>query len=132
MPKAVKIILIILGAVILLSVILTPIAMIGMDEVKEFEIPNIDLSRIDDGEYEGVCTISRWAMKVKVRVQDHKIRNIEIVDKMMSNLTQDMIAEIHKQIIDRETPRFDVVTGASITNKAYLIAITDALHKSMK
>jgi uncharacterized protein with FMN-binding domain len=132
MPKAVKIILISLGSIILLSIILTPVAMLGMDEIKEYTIPHIDLSVIDDGEYEGECSISRWAMKVMVMVQDHKISTIEITDKKMSNLSQGLIDEIHARIIDRETPQFDVVTGASITNKAYLIAITDALQKAGK
>jgi len=132
MPKAVRIILIILGAIIFLGVVLAILATIGMDDVKNFKIPGIDLSRIEDGEYQGSCTISRWAMKVKVTVQDHKIKSVAIVDKMMSNLNEQMIATINGNVIDRQPPNFDALTAASITSKAYMIAITDALQKAMK
>ncbi len=132
MPKAVRVFLITLGVIIFLGVILVIVATIGMDDVKNFKIPDIDLSRIDDGEYEGSCTISRWAMKVKVAVQDHKIKNVAIVDKMMSNLNEELIAKINGNVIDRQPPNFDAVSGASITSNAYLIAITDALSKGMK
>ncbi|MEJ2665319.1 MAG: FMN-binding protein [Spirochaetia bacterium] len=132
MPKAVKIILITIGAVVLLGVILVPIAMIGMDEVRKYKIPDIDLNRIGDGEYEGACTISRWAMKVRVTVQDHKVRDITITAKMMSNLTGELMNTINGNIIDRQPPVFDAVSGASITGKAYLIAVTDALNRGME
>ena len=71
-------------------------------------------------------------MKVKVTVQDHKIKSVDIVDKMMSNLNQELITTINGNVIDRQPPNFDALTAASITSKAYLIAITDALSKGMK
>jgi len=132
MPKAVRIFLITLGVIIFLGVILVIVATIGMDDVKDFKIPDIDLSRIDDGEYEGSCTISRWAMTVMVTVQDHKIKNVAIVDKMMSNLNEELITRINESVVGRQSPNFDAVSGASITSKAYMIAITDALSKGMK
>ncbi|MBN1797887.1 MAG: FMN-binding protein [Spirochaetales bacterium] len=132
MPKPLRIILITLGSIVFLGLILFIVGTIGMNDVKEFDIPDIDLNSIDDGEYEGACTISRWAMKVKVMIQDHKIKSVTIVDKMMSNLNGQLIARINGNVIDKQAPDFDAVSGASITSKAYLIAITDALQRGMK
>lgn len=131
MAKRKKMIVIILG-ILVLGVAFFIAATIGMDEVRDFNIPAIDMSQIADGEYEGACDISRWALRVRVTVHDHLISDVSIVDRMKSNMSDNLITAIHQQILGRKSPNFDTVTGASITSKAYLIAIADALYAGMQ
>ncbi|MEJ2051327.1 MAG: FMN-binding protein [Calditrichota bacterium] len=132
MAKGVKRVLIILGVLIVLGVIIFIAGTAGMDEVKNYRMPEIDMGRIADGNYEGSCTISRWALKVKVTVKDYKIIEVDIVDRMSSNINDGLINQIDRNIIGKASPGLDAVTGASITSKAYLIAIADALQNGMK
>ena len=101
---------------------------IGMDKVRKFRLAPVDMSIIPDGEYEGKCTISRWALDVRVTVVNQKIKNIVITDRKMSNISDDLKAQYDAGIIDAEKPVFDSVSGAtSITGKAYTIAVVNAL-----
>lgn len=103
-----------------------------MDDIRAFTMHEIDMSKISDGGYEGSCDIGRWALTVKATVKDHRVINVTIVKKMKSIMSDELITEINQNIIEQRVPKFDTVTGASITSKAYLIAITDALHNGMK
>ena len=131
MRKAGKVSLIIIAAIVGLSVIISIFGTTGMDEVGEYKIPDIDMCKIEDGEYEGSSNISRWAVTVKVTVKNHIITDVIITDKKISNITDQLKAEYDQNIIEKEQPVFDTVSGAtSVTGKAYIIAVTDALEKA--
>lgn len=132
MRKSVRVILIILGVVVCLGVIMVFAATIGMQEIKDFNIPDIDLSSIADGEYEGACTISRWPIKVMVKVKDQKIVSINIVEDRIQVKSSDMDEIIIRNVIEKQSLAIDTVSGASITTKAYLIAIANALADGEK
>ncbi|MBD3320995.1 MAG: FMN-binding protein [Chitinivibrionales bacterium] len=125
MPKK---IFIIIGSILLVGLIFYCATTYGMSEVINYVMPDIDMSQIADGRYEGSCDISRWALDVRVTVKGHKIVAVEITDKKMSNITEKFIDELNGYLIDRKFPDFDAVTAASITGKTYLIAVADALH----
>lgn len=121
--------LIIIVIIIISGGILTIAATNGMDEIRKYKIPEINMDSIDDGEYQGESTIGRWALAVRVTVENHKIKDIIITDKKESNITDDLKAEYDLRIRGTEVPVFDTISAASITGKAYLIAVTNALDK---
>jgi uncharacterized protein with FMN-binding domain len=100
-----------------------------MKEVKIYNIPEIDMMSIADGQYEGSCNIGRWANKVIVTVKDHKITSVIIPGDQFPILPDEFIVELNDKIVGLEEPDFEAVTGATISSKAYMIAITDALTK---
>lgn len=132
MGKAGKTGLVILAVIVVLGVVTFIFGTVGMDEIRQYRIQDIDLTRIKDGTYSGECTISRWNNVVRVTVRDHKIVKIALVKRRMSNIQQSMITAINRKVIEKQSPKMDAVTGASITGKAYRIAIADALHKAMR
>jgi uncharacterized protein with FMN-binding domain len=127
-----KKLLIVLAVIIVSGGVITIAGTIGMDEVNRFRIPAVDISSIDNGIYTGECDISRWALKVNVAIENHKIKNITIKDKKMSNISNDIKEQYDKKIIGTEKPVFDSVSSASVTGKAYMIAVTDALVNAQK
>ena len=132
MPKALKIVLIVAGSIVILALATVFFGTRGMKEMRAYTIPHTDLSAVADGRYEGSCAISRWAITVRVTVKDHIITAIDIVDKKMSNITRGIIEEINQAVIEKQRANLDGVTAASITGKGYLIAIGDALSKAAK
>ena len=98
-----------------------------MSDVKEYFLPDIDMSTIADGEYEGFCDIGRFAMKITVTVKDQKIVAVAFVDDQRSNITQDLFGKMNAEFLNKGNPSFDAITSATITSKAYMIAVTDAL-----
>ncbi len=136
MARGVKVLLIVLGCVFGTILVVGAVGVIagmpGQDEVRKYALPAIDMSRIPDGAYDGACDIGRFAMAVKVTVKDHRVTAVEIADKRTSNIGPDMASQLNQSVVGREKPSFDAVTGASITSKAYFIAVADALKKGMK
>jgi uncharacterized protein with FMN-binding domain len=129
MRKGLKVFL----SIVLIIVVVSVIAYVGgtknMDEIVDFEMPLIDLSSIDDGSYQGSCDIGRWALTVDIMIKNHQIVNVIMAEKHLSNVTPELAEIWNKSIVFTDTPSFDAVTGATITSKAYMIAITDALKQ---
>lgn len=100
-----------------------------MKEVRVYNIPEIDMMTIADGQYEGSCDIGRWSNKVIVSVKDHKITQVIVPGDQFPILPDEFIIALNDKIVGLEKPDFDAVTGATISSKAYMIAITDALTK---
>lgn len=127
MPKPLKIILIILGSIITMGLFVLYSGTRGMDEIRTFSLPATDMNTVADGDHEGSCTIGRWAMKVRVTVMDHRILDVVFVDGKSANMTDDLAAENNRYLIAKQALVTDAVGGASITTRAYMIAIGDAL-----
>ena len=100
-----------------------------MKEVRVYQIPQIDMMTIEDGQYQGSCDIGRWATTVIVNVKDHKITQVIIPGDQFPILPDEFIIELNDRVVGLEEPNFDAVTGATISSKAYMIAITDALSQ---
>jgi len=134
MKKALVIIGIVLGVLIVLFVAMALMGTIGLQEIKDYELPSIDLSRIPDGTYDGKCTISRWAMNVKVIVKDHKITGAELVKSEFapSEGQSAIYGSVGQRIVEKQSVQIDAVSGASATTKAFAIAVADALQKAVK
>jgi uncharacterized protein with FMN-binding domain len=100
----------------------------AMSAVKGLQIKDVDLSKVADGTHEGEFHQGRWSYKVAVSVKDHRITGIEILSgsaKMFQKLNQEESA----RVIAAQTPKVDVVSGATVTSKALLKAIENALTR---
>jgi uncharacterized protein with FMN-binding domain len=133
--KGLKIFLMVFGSIVITLGILTIVAvsagMAGMDEVRAYAIPAVDLSRIPDGDYAGACAIGRFAMTVQVSVKNHLVTGVALSEKDRANMTPVLADSLNPRVVGQAHPDFDAVTGASITGKAYFIAVADALKKGM-
>lgn len=100
----------------------------GQKQGKAEVVGAIDLATIEDGTYEGEYKNGRWSNRVKVVVLDNKITDISIVDEHdiqfpMKKVVKQMI----EKVIEKQSLDVDAVSGSTITAKAYLKSIEDAL-----
>lgn len=99
----------------------------GLETGTQVEVNEIKLSSLDDGTYNGKYKSGRWTNEVKVTIQDQKIVKIDVVKDVVfrdPEVTQKLI----NSVIGEQNTNVDVVTGATITSKAYLKSIENALQ----
>jgi uncharacterized protein with FMN-binding domain len=97
-----------------------------MNRVRQMEIKNVDIDGIKDGEYIGAYSYSGFEYRVKTIVAAHQIKNIEILQNRNSKHAR--LAEgVLSEIIKRQTPNVDAVSGATTTSKALMKAVENAL-----
>jgi uncharacterized protein with FMN-binding domain len=100
----------------------------GLSSGVKVKINTINLSTVSDGTYNGNYKAGRWTNEVSVKVQDHKITKIDIVKGVQFGRPE-WTKEIFDRVIQKQNTNIDTVSGATITSKAYLKSIEDALKK---
>jgi len=126
MKKIVKILLGIIGVIVLGISVMAFILMNGMNTAQALELNQIDLTQIDDGKYVGTYETTRWTNTVEVVIENHEIKEITIVKDVMIAL-EGLSDRLFKRVIDNQSIEVDIETGSTITSKAYLKAIENAL-----
>lgn len=101
----------------------------GLKEGANIQINSIDLSTIPDGSYTGTFTFKRWTNTLIVHIKDHEITAIEIDRDVSAAQIADCADEIFRRVMEAQDTQVDVVSGATVTSKAYLKAIENALNK---
>lgn len=122
-------ILIVLGAaVIILAAGFISITN-GLTEGAAVALYGIDLSSVSDGDYVGTYNFKRWTNTLSVHVKDHKITSIEIKKDVAASGITDCADETFRRVIEAQDTQVDAVSGATVTSKAYLKAIENALNE---
>lgn len=100
----------------------------GLDTGEKVVIDDINLSSVNDGVYKGKYNAGRWSNEVNVIVKDHKITKIDVV-KDVTISKQEVKEGIINDVIKKQNTNVDVVSGATVTSKAYLKSIENAFKK---
>ena len=98
----------------------------GLEAGENLAINPVDLTAIEDGTYAGVYQAGRWSNEVAVSVADHQIANIAVV-KTVTIDDPEMTSTIINNVIKNQNTTVDTVSGATVTSKAYLKSIENAL-----
>ena len=96
--------------------------------VRQMEIQNVDTGNIQNGEYIGTFTYSGFEYKVKTIIKAHRISNVEILqnrDTKHAKMAEGVIPEI----IKKQSPNVDAVSGATTTSKALMKAVEKSLEQ---
>jgi uncharacterized protein with FMN-binding domain len=120
------VVLIIIGIFAVFLGVTIPIASIGLNEIKEMEISDIDISKLSDGIYIGEFKKGRWSYSVKIHIQGRSVRQIELTDAKMAAFKK-INHEIMTRVILKNSINVDTYTGATVTSKAFLKAMENAL-----
>ena len=99
----------------------------GLDEGKQVTINEVDLSKFDDGVYSGDYHHGRWANQVEIRLENHEIVEIKHIEGFNH---KEAMETIHERVLEDQSLLVDVVSGATVSSKAYLKAIENALMKN--
>jgi uncharacterized protein with FMN-binding domain len=100
----------------------------GLEAGETLNINDVNLSVLSDGTYSGAYKGGRWTNEVNVTVKDHKITDVEIVKDVLFP-KPDVTAELIGKVLDKQTTKVDVLSGSTVTCKAYLKSIETALGK---
>lgn len=101
----------------------------GLDEGKNIKINGIEISNLNDGVYNGKYKGGRWTNELNITIQDHKIIKIDIVDDV-TFVKPNLSDELFSKVIEAQNTIVDVVSGATVTSKAFLKSIENALNNN--
>lgn len=98
----------------------------GLEEGLSVEVGQVVMTNLNDGIYKGKYEHGRWNNEVNVMVKDNKIIKIDLVKDV--KFPQDNLSnEIFDRVIEKQNTTVDVVSQATVTSKAYLKSIENAL-----
>ncbi|MHC1720920.1 MAG: FMN-binding protein [Clostridiaceae bacterium] len=121
-----------LAVLVILAVVIIAGAMVfltqGLKEGANVEISGLNLADVADGTYTGKYEGGRWSNELKVLVEDNKIKDIEIAKDVMVP-QEGLSGKVFAEVVERQDTDIDVVSGATVTTKAYLKSIENALSK---
>jgi uncharacterized protein with FMN-binding domain len=98
----------------------------GLDNGSKLEINEVKLSTLSDGVYNGKYEAGRWTNEVVVTVKDHKIVKIDLVKDVLFSKPE-VTREIFNKVIEKQNTMVDAISSSTVTSKAYLKSIENAL-----
>ena len=114
----------------------------GRQELQTLVIGDVDFTKLEDGtytgEYNGIKGDSRNAA-VEITVLNGEITGIKILkgaldsDGNLAELTGGRtVGDLFQQVVESETLQVDAISGATLTSKAHLKALENALRQAQK
>lgn len=101
-------------------------------EARNVTIDKIDFSKLKDGTYIGDYEggMYKWRTnKVEVTVKSGKVTDI----KLLSTVAEyDRTQEVYDKVIDKQSLQVDTISGATLTCKALLKGVENALDQAEK
>lgn len=131
MKKLLKIILIVFVCIIIFGGGFLFYLSRGLNTVNNLQINDIDLSSVEDGQYTGLYEEGRFTNRIEVKVKDNEIKQLSVIEDV-SFARPEVVDELFSRIIEKQTLDIDVLSGATVTSKAYLKAIENALAEYRK
>ena len=98
----------------------------GLASGSKLVINDVKLSAVKDGIYNGKYKDGRWTNEVNLTVKDHKITNINLVKDVLFSKPE-VTKELFNNVVKEQNINVDAISGSTITSKAYLKSIEDAL-----
>ena len=99
-------------------------------EAMSLEDVSIDMSKVEDGIYEGHSELGPVVVDVKVTVEKDKIIEVEILEHQ--NGLGQAANVIVEDMVDQNTYEVDAVSGATVSSEIIMNAVNDALQKGLQ
>ena len=94
-------------------------------KVAALTFDEIDLSKVEDGVYEGQCDTGIVRARVQVTVRDHRLESIELLEHKNGRGTP--AEAILDQMAQDQTTAVDAVSGATCSGKVIRKAVENAI-----
>lgn len=127
--KMLRIVLYIVFAILIIGVGGFIYATLGLSKYRKMLINDVDLSKVEDGVYQGEFTGGRWKNKLEVTVKDNRITDIGLINASKSSGMADIGEKVIQQVKERQSLQIDTVSGATVHTKAILKSIENALSQ---
>lgn len=133
----IRMLIIILGIVVVIGLGLGGALIFTSGERREgrsLPITDVDFKKLNDGtyigEYEG--GMNKWRTnEVEVTVSSGKVTDIKLL-KHKENRPPEFTDKLYNRVIKSQSLQVDTISGATITSKAYLKSVENALLKAQK
>ena len=104
------------------------------NEAKNLPLNKVDFGKLEDGtyigEYEG--GMYKWREnEIRVTVSSGKVSKVEVL-KHKENQTLEFTNELFSRVIEAQSLQVDVISGSTLTSKAYLQGAENALLEAQK
>lgn len=102
-------------------------------EAANLPIAAVDFSRLKNGTYVGEYAggMYKWRVnKVQVTVASGKVKEIQLLDASEKEEKEPVHAALYNKIIEAQSLQVDTISGATLTSKAYLKGVEEALVKA--
>jgi uncharacterized protein with FMN-binding domain len=100
----------------------------GLDSGSKLQVEDVNFSALNDGIYNGRYEAGRWTNELNVTVKDHKITKIDVV-KDVTFSKPEWRDQLFNKVMEQQRTNVDIVSGATVTSKAYLKSIENALKR---
>lgn len=100
----------------------------GLYETQNLTLNAIDLFTIEDGVYRGKYVKGRFTCEVEVTVKDHAIVDVQLISSSRISIPvvyQELVVRLKKA----SALPVDAVSGATVSSKAFLKAVENALRR---
>jgi len=124
-----KIVLITVAVIVTFLIVMALIITNGLSEGAKTPITGVDMSVVSDGEYIGTYEFKRWTNTLVVHVENNGIVAIDALEDMFGSQQNNFSEEVFNSVIEHQNTTIDAISGATVTTKAYLKAIENALNK---
>lgn len=94
------------------------------------KIGSVDLDVVADGEYIGICQNKVLLAVVRVKVKEHEIADVEILEHKAAYMEE--ARQIAAAVRSGQSLDIDAVSGATLTSNTVLKAIENALKQGRK
>lgn len=132
----------IFGVIVLIGVAMIVLDGQGRRELQQMSISTVDFSRLQDGtytgEYTGKANHSRDA-KVEVTVTAGRVAEIRILKGALDNeglplklQSGQTVYDLFGEVMRAQSLEVDAISGATLTSKAHLKALENALKQAQK
>lgn len=116
---------------ILVGLVVAVGGVVGFDQIARnaqgsLTIGCVDFSGLPDGTYTGMHSGGRWSNQVLVTVESGRVTGIDVVKDVLFNLP-DVTQRTLDAVIETQSLEVDIISGATVTARAYLKAVENAL-----
>ncbi|WFA09359.1 FMN-binding protein [Tissierella sp. Yu-01] len=99
-----------------------------LNEGSNIKVSSINISDLNDGVYSGKYNAGRWSNQLNVTIKDHRITEINIEDDI-TFVKPGVSDELFNKVIEAQNIKVEAISQATVTSKAYLKSIENALSK---
>jgi len=97
----------------------------GLSSYAKMPIKKFDFLKVPDGTYKGSFNGGRFSNTVMVTVKNHKVTDIAILKDVTFKMSK--VSQLFGRVIKAQSLNVDTLTGATVTSKAFLKSVENAL-----
>ncbi|HPF16585.1 MAG TPA: FMN-binding protein [Thermotogota bacterium] len=103
-------------------------------QIRNLPLNKVNFSHLKDGTYKGFYEggMYKWREnEIQVKVEDGQVTNIQVLQHK-ENRPKEFTDKLFNQVIESQSLQVDIITGATLTSKAYLQGVENALKNAQK